>query len=103
MSLPLRLVLRFYSYPSGSTPSLQVMFDSPYADLPLDHPCVEEYIEINESIDKVFIDDPECIVRISPSSTLKLFTYRTPILYKGARDPNFSGAFYFLLYEIIVY
>lgn len=70
--------------------AIAVMFDSPYADLPLDHPCVEEYIEINESIDKVFIDDPECIVRISPSSTLKLFTYRTPILYKGARDPNFS-------------
>ncbi|WKY02672.1 hypothetical protein Q1695_016160 [Nippostrongylus brasiliensis] len=70
--------------------AIAVMLDSPYADLPLDHPCVEECIGINESIDKVFIDDPECIVRICPTSTLKLFTYRTPILYKGARDPNFS-------------
>ncbi|KAK6038127.1 hypothetical protein COOONC_24369, partial [Cooperia oncophora] len=66
------------------------MFDSPYADLPRDHPCVEEGISINESIDKLFIDDPECMVRISPRSTQKLFTYRTPILYRGARDPNFS-------------
>ncbi|KAK5979832.1 hypothetical protein GCK32_000729 [Trichostrongylus colubriformis] len=66
------------------------MLDSPYADLPVDHQCVEEYIGANESIDKVFIDDPECMVRISPTSTLKLFTYRTPIIYRGARDPNFS-------------
>ncbi|KJH48184.1 protein phosphatase 2C [Dictyocaulus viviparus] len=70
--------------------AIAVMLDSPFADLPVDHPCVEEYIGINESIDRVFIDDPECVVRISPSATLKLFTYRTPILYKGARDPNFS-------------
>ncbi|PIO72293.1 protein phosphatase 2C [Teladorsagia circumcincta] len=70
--------------------AIAVMFDSPYADLPVDHACVEEYIGINESIDKLFIDDPECMVRISPTSTLKLLTYRTPILYRGARDPNFS-------------
>ncbi|XGW13975.1 hypothetical protein V3C99_000337 [Haemonchus contortus] len=70
--------------------AIAVMFDSPYADLPLNHPCVEECVGINESIDKLFIDDPECMVRISPKSTLKLFTYRTPIIYRGARDPNFS-------------
>ncbi|ETN77965.1 protein phosphatase 2C, partial [Necator americanus] len=70
--------------------AITVMFDSPYADLPPDHPCVEEYIENNYSIDKVFIDDPECMIRISPSATLKLLTYRTPIVYKGARDPHFS-------------
>ncbi|VDM85145.1 unnamed protein product [Strongylus vulgaris] len=66
------------------------MFDSPFADLPLDHPCVEEYIGNKCSIDKIFIDDPECMVRISPLTVLKLFTYRTPIVYKGARDPHFS-------------
>ncbi|KIH57445.1 hypothetical protein ANCDUO_12365, partial [Ancylostoma duodenale] len=70
--------------------AITVMFDSPYADLPVDHACVEEFIGNSQSIDKVFIDDPECMVRISPSSTLKLYTYRTPIVYKGARDPHFS-------------
>ncbi|EYC44253.1 hypothetical protein Y032_0467g1994 [Ancylostoma ceylanicum] len=70
--------------------AITVMFDSPYADLPVDHACVEEFIGNHQSIDKVFIDDPECMVRISPSSTLKLYTYRTPIVYKGARDPHFS-------------
>uniref|UniRef100_A0A0K0DMU5 PPM-type phosphatase domain-containing protein n=1 Tax=Angiostrongylus cantonensis TaxID=6313 RepID=A0A0K0DMU5_ANGCA len=45
---------------------------------------------VNESVDKVFISDPECVIRISPFAALKLFTYRTPILYKGARDPNFA-------------
>ncbi|VDK50308.1 unnamed protein product [Cylicostephanus goldi] len=70
--------------------AITVMFDSPYADLPVDHPCVEEYIGNKCSIDKVFVDDPECMVRVSPSTTLKLYTYRTPIVYKGARDPHFS-------------
>ncbi|CAJ0596822.1 unnamed protein product [Cylicocyclus nassatus] len=70
--------------------AITVMFDSPYADLPVDHPCVEEFIGNKCSIDKVFVDDPECMVRVSPSTTLKLYTYRTPIVYKGARDPHFS-------------
>ncbi|KHJ96499.1 protein phosphatase 2C [Oesophagostomum dentatum] len=70
--------------------AITVMFDSPYADLPLDHPCVEERISNDCSIDKVFIDDPECMIRVSPSTTLKLYTYRTPIVYRGARDPHFS-------------
>ncbi|KAK6739446.1 hypothetical protein RB195_008125 [Necator americanus] len=83
-------IRKWKNHIADNVTAITVTFDAPYIDLPPDHPCVEKYIENNVSIDKVFVDDPQTVIRISPSASLKLRTYRTPIVYKGARDPHFS-------------
>ncbi|CAI4232335.1 unnamed protein product [Auanema sp. JU1783] len=55
---------------------------------------VEEVLPMNRSIDEVFCVDPEAMIRVSPYCTQKIATYRTPLVYQGALDNNFSSVNY---------
>lgn len=72
--------------------AVTVIFD--HSDLSNDHPCVEEVLGMDQSIDEMFSLDPECMIRVAHDRTQKLYTYRTPLVYEGTLDANFCSVDY---------
>lgn len=67
------------------------MFDPIETSLDAYAPFVDEDLDTNQSIDEMFLMDPECMLHITPAKAQKLWTERVPLLYEGALDNNFTS------------